>query len=294
MNKIAVTGANGMTGSHMVSILKNKKIPFKEITRKDWDLSEWKSLIELDTIFSSVQAVFHFGAQLPFNSLAFDNEETQKFFDVNIRSCLNLAEWAKIRNIPIIFLSGALVYKDPYAKNIKEQDAKVINGFGGFYGYSKLISENILNHFSLEGLDCVILRPSSIYGYGLAKNKLIQSYIDQASDGKKIQITGSNNKINLIHAYDVANAALEAYQSRSWGIFNISSKKVSSIKEIAETAISVCNRGDIEIIDKDSSDNFFVRFDLDSNLAKKSFAFCPKISLHQGMKLMKKNLFLPC
>ena len=43
MNKVAVTGANGMTGSHMISLLKTKKIPVKKITRKIWDLRKWKS-----------------------------------------------------------------------------------------------------------------------------------------------------------------------------------------------------------------------------------------------------------
>ena len=41
MKKIAVTGANGMTGSHMISLLKSKKIPVKPITRKEWDLTKW-------------------------------------------------------------------------------------------------------------------------------------------------------------------------------------------------------------------------------------------------------------
>ena len=104
MKKIAVTGANGMTGAHMVSLLKRKKIPFKPITRKDWDLTKWMSFNEFDKIFESVKVIFHFGAQLPYNYFKNDNRQTQQIFDVNVRSCLNLAEWAKLRNIPIIFL----------------------------------------------------------------------------------------------------------------------------------------------------------------------------------------------
>ena len=51
MNKVAVTGANGMTGSHMISLLNKKGISYKAITRKEWDLTEWKSFDELDDIF---------------------------------------------------------------------------------------------------------------------------------------------------------------------------------------------------------------------------------------------------
>ena len=264
MNEIAVTGANGMTGSHMVSLLKSKEIPVKAVTRQEWDLTEWKSFDELDHIFRSVLAVFHFGAQLPYNDFKNDNRQTQQIFDANIRSCLNLAEWAKLRNVPIVFLSGAVVYKDPYASKIIETDPKVVNGFGGFYGY------------------------------GLPPEKLVQNYIDMASSNREIQITGRKNKVNLIHAYDVANAALSAYKNEAWGVFNISSGEGSTILEIAESAVSISDGGSIVIQDDTKNDAHFIRFDLSSELAKRSFEFETEINLKEGMLLMKNKMLIPC
>jgi nucleoside-diphosphate-sugar epimerase len=293
MNEIAVTGANGMTGSHMMSLLKSKGIPAKAVTRQEWDLTEWKSFDELDHIFGSVLAVFHFGAQLPYNDFKNDNRQTQQIFDANIRSCLNLAEWAKLRNVPIVFLSGAVVYKDPHTSKIIETDPKVVSGFGGFYGYSKLAAENIFSHFSAEGLKCIILRPSSIYGYGLPSEKLVQNYINIAASGGKIQVAGSKNRINLIHAYDVVNAALKAYKSSAWGVFNISSDTSNSILEIAEIAVSISEKGSIDIMDN-VDNNCFERFDLDSKLAKKDFGFEARVNLKEGMLLMKNKMFIPC
>jgi len=293
MNEIAVTGANGMTGSHMMSLLKSKGIPAKAVTRQEWDLTKWKSFDELDHIFGLVSAIFHFGAQLPFNDFKNDNQQTQQIFDVNIRSCLNLAEWAKLRNIPIIFISSAVVYKDPHASKITETDSKVVNGFGGFYGYSKFLAESIFSHLSAEGLKCIILRPSSIYGCGLSSEKLVQSYINIASSGGKIKVVKSNNRINLIHAYDVVNAALKAYINSAWGVFNISSDTSNSILEIAEIAVSISEKGSIDIIDN-LDNNCFERFDLDSKLAKKDFGFEARVNLKEGMLLMKNKMFIPC
>ena len=51
MEEIAVTGSNGMTGSHMVELLKHKGFSCKEITRNEWNLEDWKSFEELDSIF---------------------------------------------------------------------------------------------------------------------------------------------------------------------------------------------------------------------------------------------------
>jgi len=293
MNEIAVTGANGMTGSHMMSLLKSKGIPAKAVTRQEWDLTKWKSFDELDHIFGLVLAIFHFGAQLPYNDFKNENQQTQQIFDANIRSCLNLAEWAKLRNIPIIFLSGAVVYKNPHAPKIIETDSKVVNGLGGFYGYSKFLAESIFSHLSAEGLKCIILRPSSIYGYGLPSEKLVQSYINIASSGGKIKVAKSNNRINLIHAYDVVNAALKAYVNSAWGVFNISSDTSNSILEIAEIAVSISEEGSIDIIDN-LDDNCFERFDLDSKLAKKDFGFEARVNLKEGMLLMKNKMFIPC
>jgi UDP-glucose 4-epimerase len=293
MNEIAVTGANGMTGSHMMSLLKSKGIPAKAVTRQEWDLTKWKSFDELDHIFGSVLAIFHFGGQLPYNDFKNDNQQTQQIFDANIRSCLNLAEWAKLRNIPIVFLSGAVVYKNPHASKIIETDSKVVNGFGGLYGYSKFLAEGIFSHLSAVGLKCIILRPSSIYGYGLPPEKLVQSYINIASSGGKIQVAESKNRINLIHAYDVSNAALKAYTNSAWGVFNISSDTSNSILEIAEIAVSISEKGSIDIMDN-VDNNYFERFDLDSKLAKKDFGFDARINLKEGMMLMKNKMFIPC
>ncbi len=294
MNEIALTGANGMTGCHMISLLKSKGIAYKAITRQEWDLTEWKSFDELDDIFGSVSAVFHFGAQLPYNDFDNENLQTQKTFDTNIRSCMNIAEWAKFRNVAIIFLSSAVVYKNPQASKIIETDSKVVNGLGGFYGYSKILAEGVLSHLSENGLKCIILRPSSLYGYGLPSDKLVQNYINIASSNGLIRIESPRNKINFIHAYDVSNAALQAYTNKAWGVFNVSSREKNTILEVAEIAISISGSGSLIVKDDNQNDTAFTRFDLDSKLAKESFGFEAKISLKEGMTLMKNKMIAPC
>jgi nucleoside-diphosphate-sugar epimerase len=115
-----------------------------------------------------------------------------------------------------------------------------------------------------------------------------------ASSNREIQITGHKNRINLIHAYDVANAALSAYKNEAWGVFNISSREGSTILEIAESAVSISDGGSIVVQDDNKKDAHFIRFDLSSELAKKSFGFETEINLKEGMLLMKNKVFIPC
>ena len=284
--KIAVTGANGMTGRHLLRLLELDSIPFLAVNRSQWDITNWKTIQELDMIFSECDAVFHFAAQLPTESvLSSDQAGIQPIFDANVRSCLNLASWAKMRDVSLVFLSGSTIYENPNASKIKEESAKTVNGFGGFYGYSKLMAEAVLNHYIADGLKSVVLRPSSIYGNGLPSNKLIPTYLSHACAGDVLEIDEPQNKINLVHALDVARASLEAYRSHSWGTYNIAGTE-HSILEIAETALKVCKNGSIFIRNDHDFKPSFTRFDLDFTKAKAEFGYSPRVSLSQGMSLM--------
>lgn len=280
-----------MIGRHMVSVLANKGVDTKCLTRKDWDLTAWKSFEELDRLFENVEVVFHFGASLPEKSsnAGLDNQASKIMFDANVRSCMNLAEWAVLRMVPLVFLSGATVYKDPYAEKISEGADKVVNGFGGFYGYSKLLAENIFEHFVEKGLKIVILRPSSVYGDGLGNEKLITNYLQLASQNKQIEIDSPDNRINLIHALDVAKAAYMAFKKEAWGVYNVAADYAPTIYELAQLSIKICGGGRVHINDNTSTEEAFFRFDLDANKAKKTFSFVPSISLEEGLKLMKEK-----
>ena len=102
------------------------------------------------------------------------------------------------------------------------------------------------------------------------------------------------NEINFIHASDVTNAAFEAYKSKAWGIFNISSNEKNTILDVANIAISITSSKSKVFLKDNKNVKKFTRFDLDSDLAKKSFGFEAKINLKEGMTLMKEKLFAPC
>jgi nucleoside-diphosphate-sugar epimerase len=176
LRKIALTGASGMVGYHILELLISKGISCVATSRRQpiliqegvswfaWDLKEDKGIEELDLLFTNVDGILHVGATVP------NSEEIvleKDMFDANVRACLLLGQWAVKKNIPLVFLSGSTVYANQNKSGIKENDKKTYNGFGGFYGFTKLLAEEIFQHLRKEGLKLTILRPSSIYGYGL-------------------------------------------------------------------------------------------------------------------------------
>jgi|TARA_B100002003_G_scaffold162174_1_gene150540 UDP-glucose 4-epimerase len=294
LKNVGLTGASGMVGRHVLEILKSKNIFCASTSRrlsdsiqKDhkwsiWDLTGWKSPEEMDILFPKAEAILHVGAIVPHASV---NASEKDFFDANVRSCLCLGQWALERKIHLVFLSGSTVYAEPEKKGIVESDKKTCGGLSGFYGFTKLLAEKTLKFLEAEGLNLTILRPSSIYGYGLPAGKMISTFLHKASEGQCIELTPPvDDKINLIHAYDVAQALLLVLEKKAYGVFNIAGTFSSSVFEIAQTCVDVVSKGEVKVLHGETSRSPAVRFDLCCDAARDAFAFSPKMNLSQGIK----------
>ena len=298
LKKVGLTGATGMLGSHIRSLFQELNTDIISISRPsqknndiEWDLSDWKSIEFFDSIFSDAQAIIHAGAIVdPENST---NEK--KMYNANVRSCLNLGEWALLRNIPIIYISGAIVYEDTF-KLFQNEKAKLgWNGYGGFYGFSKLLAEDIFMRLREKGLKISILRPTSIYGTGMPVNSLVSKFLQKASNGETIEIHQPvEDKVDLIHALDVAIAIMDVLKRQKWRTYNLSSGDPISIKRLAQSCINLTKTGEINVLGKINK-NYIPssRYSLDINLAKKDLNWAPKIDINLGLKMIKnKNLNL--
>jgi len=285
-----------MVGRHVLDHLSKRNV-FQMVTSRNqptilpdkvvwnkWDLCSWQDDEFFNSVFHDVEAVFHIGAIVPNAHIAgIENE----IMDANVRACLNLGLWALKKDIPIVFLSGAVVYANPLKQKITETDEKTKGGFGGFYGFSKLLAEEVFNFLASQGLRVCVLRPSSIYGFGLPTQKMISKFLQIAVAGGDIELVPPiYDKINLIHAHDVAEAMWQAFQSQAWGTYNIGEKSYS-VYEIAQECVKVSGNGRIRIIGNNDDCKTTERYDLDCRNAQKKFAFSAKVSLTEGIKRMR-------
>jgi len=297
LNNIAITGASGMLGRHLINMISKKnycaqlssrtmpeKIPDNCYWRF-WDLKEWKTFDELDVLFPDVQCLIHAGAFVDYT------DKFQTLFDVNIRSCLNLAEWALERKLTVVHISSATVYENPFKSCIIETDPLTeIESLGRFYGYSKLLAEKVLLYFMNKGLKVCILRPSSIYGYGNDNSSLILKFLLLAAQDKVIRLYPPvTDRVNLIHANDVCSASLMALEKGALGIYNIAAQNVS-VLDIAKTCIEVTGKGKIEIMSAINQRDSQVKFDLSYTKAKQNFEYIPLLSFNEGISILWKDL----
>ena len=112
-----------------------------------------------------------------------------------------------------------------------------------------------------------------------------------ALQNKDLLINEPYNKINFIHAYDVVNAALKAYEVESWGTFNIASDEKNTISELVKIIIGTIGSNS-KIVLKENNDKNTFRFDL-VKTSKKSLDFS-LISILKRNSAYEKKMLMPC
>jgi UDP-glucose 4-epimerase len=248
LGKIGLTGATGMLGRHLHAALNAAGADVVSVSRtsgegvKVWDLANWLHHKEFDELFSGVRAVVHAGALVqPTGEV-----DQARMFDANVRACLNLGQWAVARDIPMVYISGAIVYADPYATRQDESAPLGFSGLGGFYGFSKLLAEDVLVRLRQQGLKLALLRPTSIYGQGMDEGKLVRRLLSlAAADGVIELVEPSADCIDLVHAADVSGATVAALLRQCWETFNVSSGEPVTIRSLAQACLDVTGKGQI-------------------------------------------------
>lgn len=299
LSSIALTGASGMLGRHVAPALAAAGFRVIACARNEegcaaisearvWDLTQWRSFDELDALFEGARAVVHAGAMVPKTAAPLDNG---RMFDANVRACLNLAEWALARAVPVVHISGAIVYREPDRQSIDETAPTGYSGLGGFYGLTKLFAEDVFRHLQERGLRVAILRPSSIYGTGLAATKMLRVFLATAAKGETIELAPPvDDRIDLIHAADVANAVVDVLRIGVWDTFNLASGHPVSVLEIANACLAVTGKGRVQIrgatpdVRKPSS-----RFCLNCDRAERVLGWTPAIGLEEGIAEIFEN-----
>lgn len=298
---IGITGCSGMLGRHLINFFLKKKnfnlvcvsrrkvkIKNKRFKWKKLNLSLIKNENKFKKLFKNVSVIIHAGSAVPSKNIKLVKND---YLNTNIRSSKKLISFAKKNNIHLIFISGAIIYGNTLKKvkeNIKINNSKVLN----YENSKRIIDLHLLSMINKYKCKFTILRPSSIYGKGLKDDKIIIQLINKIKSGKKIMLKSPFEKINFIHANDVANATFISLIKKKYGVFNIGSKKSYSIKDIAKICNNFATKKVIIKVNKSRNKLMFkTRFNISINRAIKNLGWKPKISMIQGIRLIFKNKY---
>ena len=296
LGRVGLTGATGMLGCHLQSALNAAGVDVVSVSRtsKDgvavWDLAKWLKHDELDQLFSGVQAIVHAGALVQ----STDQVDQSNMYDTNVRACFNLGQWALSRDIPLVHISGAIVYADPFLPIQDESAPLGFSGLGGFYGFSKLLAEDVLLRLRQQGLNLALLRPTSIYGHGIDERKMVKHFLSLALADNVIELSEpTEDRVDLVHAADIARAVVAVLRHESWNTLNLASGDPISIKALAEACVEVSGRGRIVISGHRPRDSRpKVTYSLNISRAKESLGWAPVIGISRGLKMLLSKQYL--
>jgi len=181
-------------------------------------------------------------------------------------------------------------------EKITEESPRAIKYTGKFslFSISESAAADIIEYYNQQhGMNCVIFRLPSVYGFGhhesfLANGKGVKTglgvFIENAAAGKPIEVWGDPSRgRDVIYVKDVVAAIMLAIKSENAGVlgtFNIASGVALSLQEQVDSIVKVFGRKDAtpQIIYKPEKQNSIDPCVYDISKAGKVFGWQPQYS----------------
>jgi len=280
--RILVTGATGFIGSYLMKYLSKQGHTVYGLSRK---YSKEKNFFKLSLMQKSkldkhlkkfkYEVVIHLAALLP------TSKQNPIIMLNNCKTTMNLLDCCRKNNIKrVIFSSSHLVYGETKYLPIDEKHPVAPNTT---YGLSKLVDEIICKmFFHYYGVSTIILRISSVYGFGQSEGHIIPSMIKDCFQKKRMIIHEYENGLqlmDLINVKDVCQAiGLACKTNIAFSVYNIASGKEITANDIAKVLSKISGVNKITKQKLNKPTNHFL---YDISVAKKELKFKPKEKINE-------------
>ncbi|MEO9570294.1 MAG: NAD(P)-dependent oxidoreductase [Polaribacter sp.] len=243
MIKVVITGSNGLLGQSLLKLLlqeKNKYQVFGFSRGENRSGREDFSYVSIDITKEEIlkteltkikpNFIINTAAMTQVDSCE-DNKEACDLLNVTVVKWL--AEISSEINAHLIHISTDFIF-DGVKGNYKENDKP--NPLS-YYGLSKLKSEEVLFNSKIE---YTILRTILVYGkvYDMSRSNIVLWVKSMLENGKEITIVDDQFRTPT-YVQDLALACKISMDKKAIGIFNIASKELLSVYEIAQQIADV-------------------------------------------------------
>jgi len=230
---IGVTGATGFVGRALLERLHAEGVPLVTLGRGSDADRHWDAGAGQPAPLEGLSAVVHLAAYLPSDYA--DPAEARQCIEVNAMGTLAVLRAAEQHGVDhVVTTSSGNIYT-PQEGSATEASSAYPDRHAAFYLGSKLLSDLWTSHFAHRGLRTTVLRPSSIYGAGMAGG-VVRIFADRLRRGERITLNnGGQHVADLVYVGDVAAACHEAVRQQATGRYNVGSGVGTTIGELAYT-----------------------------------------------------------
>ena len=213
--KIAITGANGYIGRHLVPALERRGHSVATLVRSSETESKHESVKTIKGDLSNIDALSDLVLECSVVcNLAGEYICKDKMIETNVHGMQNLFNIAKKSSIKrFVHLSSVGVYGRPRS-GVYEEDSemKAINK----YEESKIIADEWLMSADSLGMEKIILRPSNIFGPDM-KNDSLRELVASIEKRNFLFVGKKSSMANYIYIENLVNsimAVIEDYRTR--------------------------------------------------------------------------------
>ena len=243
MNKIAITGSNGLLGQTLVNLLKKQPEKYQvfgmsrgENRSERYDFDYYNlDITQKELLIDCLQEI---QPDFIVNTAAITNvdaceDRKGECNRLNITTVEYLSEFCKAFNIQLIHISTDFIFDGTQGYYKETDQPNPLN----YYGHSKLKSEEVVIN---SDINYTILRTILVYGKvpNLGRNSIILWVKEMLQEGKEITIVDDQYRMPT-YVEDLALACQISIDKKAKGIFNISSSTLLSVYEIAQQVAEV-------------------------------------------------------
>lgn len=293
MGNLLITGASGFFGKHLVRQAADR--PHLAPSSSELNLlrfegmAEWLAQNRIDTIVHAAGFV---------GGIGLNKDHPGRMAADNLRMGLNVLEAAaRAGGIHVVVVSTICVY--PEDASVPTNESQIYDGFPSevtsFYGLAKRELLSLAEGLRREyGLSYTYIIPTNLYGPGdhfdEAKSHVVPALLRRALEAKEtgaeeIVVWGDGSQTrDLLYVEDAAKGVLFATDRGLNGeVFNLSSGRETSVKELAET---ICRTVEFEgrlVWDVDKPGGA-PRRALDGTRAAEKMGFRAETGLEEGLR----------
>ena len=298
--KILVTGGTGLVGRELVELLykegakvtsvsldENNLDPEWDVEYVKKDLRVHKNCIDL---CKGKDYVFHI-AGIKGSPVVMKTFQYQIFRDFIMMNTNMIDAIYNTESVKWGLYTSTIGTYGP-ARTFKEDDLWTQNPSKNdwYAGWSKRMGEVQINAYDEQHRvpKMSIIKPANIYGkfdnFDLRTSTLIPSLTRKVAEAKQsVEIWGNGTAgRDIIHARDVARAAMFAVENKITEPLNVGHGKTFTIKEVIQTLVDVSNK-DLEIthdLTKPTGDQFRVP----NTERLRGHGFTPSVNLRDGLR----------
>lgn len=279
---ILVTGGNGFIGQ---ALRANAREAHRLIApdRQSLDLVKDTILLDLLVKEQGVTSIVHLA-----NPRIYTGSDA---LGVSLTMLKNVLDVCVQNHLRLIWLSSWEIYSGYRSTSLLVDETLSANP-AGTYGYSKMLSENLIQQYQNQyDLPVTILRSSPVYGTQSEKPRFIWNFLDKARQGQPItthRYANGEPALDLLHIDDLISAIQKAIERETSDVFNLGGGELVSTRQVAEWIVKYI--GSDSQIDFHQLTRYVGNIQMDSSHAKEKLGWQPQIHWTDGLQMIVQNL----